>query len=288
MRRRYDALAHERDEIVAKRDEALKQLADEQGRSHSLEDQIGRLDLERSPAFREKYDVPIIAIRNELAGQFVHAGVPQDRAVKLADQVVQTQSPDDVPAVVSELPTAVQGMAMYKHAEVNRLFEERERELNDWRATQEGLSEVGARESVEVSARQRNELCDTGIDRLSRAVRFWDDPAFVSYRDAQASKVKAWFAQAPRDQIAAAAVEGALVAPFAYDQIEKLQREVADLRGRYESRMRLSAPGVAPYYAPVAPPAPPPPPPPQMQPEDMDDPVRAAQRLVMGTLLPGR
>lgn len=133
-----------------------------------------------------------------------------------------------------------------------------------------------------MTAQRRQEMCNTGFDRVSKVVSFWNDPAFDKYRQAQESNVKAWYSQASDDQIAAAAVEGALVAPFAYAQIEALQNMVIELQGRLQGHARLASPPVSPFFrgAPT-----PPPPPAQPKPQRQDDisPLESAEQLVAST-----
>ena len=103
--------------------------------------------------------------------------------------------------------------------------------------------------------------------------------------------MKAWYGQAGEDQLAAAAVEGALVAPFAYRMIDGLARKVAELQGVIDARNRISAPATVPYFRAPAVPAPAPAPAPKPADprawSDVDtktDPLKAAASLVDGSL----
>ena len=292
--RQYRQLAHDlrnrltqafgaRDEFVQKQDELTKQLTEAQAQNKALEDEIGRMDLRRSPDFIQKYDQPVLAIRDGLADEFHKHGVAPDDAVALATRVLDANSSDDVPELVASLPPAVQGMAMYKYSEADRIIADREQALSSWRETQAGLDQVSRRESPVLAAQHREALCNTGFERVSRVVKFWDDPAFAAYRDKESANIKSWFQQAPEDQVVAAAVEGALVAPFAYEQIGKLQQEVARLSQALESRTRLAAPTVSPYYSSVPVPPPPAPPPKGPTQADADDPIGYATRLIRGS-----
>ena len=80
-----------------------------------------------------------------------------------------------------------------------------------------------------------------------------------------------------------AAIEGALVAPFAYQQIAKLQQANAELTRRLQASGRLSAPGVAPFFQSAPAPVPPPPAPAEPVDESGGDPVRAAEQMVRNT-----
>ena len=99
----------------------------------------------------------------------------------------------------------------------------------------------------------------------------WNDPGFAEYRSANEAKAKAWLGQAPEPQVAAAALEGMLVAPFAYKLVEGLTAEVLKLRSALDARHRAASPTVAPYY--VSPPVPPAPPRPAAPTTPLGNPV---------------
>ena len=55
-------------ETFAQRESALaEQLTAEQNRAKDLEERIGKMDLEQAPEFKKKYDVPITAVKDEIA-----------------------------------------------------------------------------------------------------------------------------------------------------------------------------------------------------------------------------
>ena len=282
FKQRLEAAAAEKAKFLEEKAALEKQILDGQTKAKSLEDQIGKLDLERSPAFQDKYDKPVLAIRDQLAQEFERNGLKPDDAANLANSVLNANTVDEVPELLASLPNAVQGMAIYKWQEATGLFNQRDQALTEWRQTQTGLEQVNGKEAAVMTAQRRQELCDTGFDRVSKVVTFWSDPAFDKYRQAQEGNVKAWYSQASDDQLAAAAIEGALVAPFAYAQIEALQNLVAELQGRLQGHTRLASPPVAPYFSGSQPP-PPPPPAPKPDPQAVDNPVEAAEKLVATT-----
>ena len=276
----------------AQRESAItEKLTAEQNRAKELEEKLGQLDLEQSPAFREKYDAPLNAVSAEIAKTLVANGYQPQQADDLARQVVLAK---DVAAVSSlpgmaELPSTVQGMIMYKFNEADGLWAQRDQALAEWRSTREGLQQTATREDAVVSAQRRAELVGTGIDRVSKVAPdfIWNDPEFAEFRKTEVEKVKAWYGQAPEDQIAAAAVEGALVAPFAYRLVKGLMDKVMELQGALDAHHRIGNPRTVPYYRPpevAAPPAPPPPPAGEQKswtPVDTGtDPVAAASSLI--------
>lgn len=282
LKQRLEAATAEKTKFIEEKTAFEKQLLDEQTRTKDLENQIGKLDLSKSSAFKEKYDRPIWDLRQQLAGDLAANGASNDDAAKLADAVIVAESSDEIVDMLSRFPSAVQGMAIYKWQEANSLYQQRDVALDEWRQTQAGLDQVATKETAVMSAQRRQELCDTGFDRVAKVVNFWSDPAFDKYKQAQEANVKAWYSQASDDQLAAAAIEGALVAPFAYSQIEALQNRVAELEGVLQGHTRLVSPPVAPYYSGVPTP-PPPPPPPKRDPDATPTPLSAAEQLVSGT-----
>ena len=110
----------------------------------------------------------------------------------------------------------------------------------------------------------------------------WRGPACCVYRDLGRYETE--------DQLAAAAVEGALVAPFAYRLVEGLGQKIVELQGVIDARNQLGNPRTVPYYHGT----PPPPPPPEpdkggegksWQPvEAGTDPLAAAGALASGAL----
>ena len=248
----------------AQRESAItEKLAAEQRRAADLEERLGKLDLTQSPAFRQKYDAPIESIRAAIAQTLVQNGLQQQAADELAKSVVLADNATQVPQLpgVSELPAAVQGMLMYKFNEADALWAQRNQAITDWRATRTGLEQTQVREDAVVSAQRRSELANASLDVLSRIVPqfVWADPAFEQLRTTEVDKVKAWYGQAKDEQIAAAAIEGALVAPYAYKLIEGLSNKVLELQGVIDARTRAAHPTVSPYFMSPTPPPPPPP-----------------------------
>jgi hypothetical protein len=280
LRSKLEAAYGSQTATTQKQEEMARQLAEAQAQTKALENEIGKLDLRRSPEFIQKYDMPIAGIRDQLAEEFAKHGVTPDDAMNLAVGVLDAENSEQVQEVVSSLPPAIQGMAMYKYAEADRLFAERGQALDAWRETQAGLEQVERRETPVLTAQHRETLCNSGFDRVARVVQFWDDPAFQSYREREAPNVRSWFGQAPEDQVVAAAVEGALVAPFAYNQIRMLQNENAQLKQALEGRVRIAAPTVAPYFKSAPVPPPPAPATPQPTQSDLENPLDFASRLI--------
>lgn len=244
-----------------------------------LETQLAQSDIRKSPKFREQFDVPVYQSIDAVAGVFSKNGFSEEDSRKLAVHVLQSESEEDVRGILDKLPTISQGEISVLSRGYYHAIDARNQALDDWQNTHSQYVEP------EVNPfEQRVSNVQAGIEKLSSVVKFWDDPAFVKYRQSEVSdNLASWIAEAPEDQIITAALEGALVAPFAYQQIAKLQQANAELTRRLQAAGRLGAPGVTPFFqsapAPVAPaPAP-------AEPADdiNGDPVRAAEQMVRNT-----
>lgn len=232
------------------------ELAKERERAKGLEDELGRLDLTRSTEFQAKFDKPLQDIEGQVYQTLLSNGYDQDNAAAAARQVVMAQSLDELGDLMQNLPDVVRGQLAYKFSEADKLWAARQQALNEWQTTSAGLEAASTRDRAAEAAHRRSELASGALERLSTTVApmVWNDPAFAEYRAENEAKAKAWLGQAPEPQVAAAALEGMLVAPFAYKLIEGLSAEVLKLRSALDARHRAASPTVAPYY--VSPPVP--------------------------------
>lgn len=232
------------------------ELAKERERAKGLEDELGRLDLTRSTEFQAKFDKPLQEIEGQVYQTLLSNGYDQDNAAAAARQVVMAQSLDELGDLMQNLPDVVRGQLAYKFSEADKLWAARQQALNEWQTTSAGLEAASTRDRAAEAAHRRSELASGALERLSTTVApmVWNDPAFAEYRAENEAKAKAWLGQAPEPQVAAAALEGMLVAPFAYKLIEGLSAEVLKLRSALDARHRAASPTVAPYY--VSPPVP--------------------------------
>lgn len=259
-----ESLRQQLTDMEARRGEVDKQYADlnselakERERVKGLEDELGRLDLTRSTEFQAKFDKPLQEIEGQVYQTLLSNGYDQNNAASAARQVVMAQSLDDLGELMQGLPDVVRGQLAYKFSEADKLWAARQQALDEWQTTSAGLEAASTRDRAAEAAHRRAELASGAMERLATTVApmVWNDPAFAEYRSANEAKAKAWLGQAPEPQVAAAALEGMLVAPFAYKLVEGLTAEVLKLRSALDARHRAESPTVAPYY--VSPPVPP-------------------------------
>lgn len=245
-----------------------EQLNAKEQRIHELEDEIGRMDLTRSPAFIEKYDAPINDVVGDIARTLVDNGYQQSAADDLARRVLAADH-GDVPGLISELPTHVQGMIMVKAEQADGLFAARDQALADWRTSAEGLAAVQQRGNSLVAAQHMDKMASAAVNILhsmgpSTMPPAYQvvDPQFASDRDTQERKFRSWVQQAPEEQKYAAMLEG-FMAPKTYEMLATTMAENTRLKQILASRGMLAAPPVGASPAYVPPPPPPPPQPPQ-------------------------
>jgi hypothetical protein len=226
-----------------------------------LRNEIGRIDLSRSPEFQEKYEAPIVSVHDELTKTFVANGLTQQDAEELSSQVLQAGS-EGFADLVSRFPTHVQGIAALKVQEADRLFEARQQALTDWETSQSGLAAVASRGSALIEAQRRDNLATQAIDNLrampmDKRVPAYQvtDPAFVADREKHEREFKAWIQQAPVEQQYTAMLEG-FMAPKTYEMLAEYARENAELKQALYNHTRAN-PRVAPSHSTFAPPQPP-------------------------------
>ena len=267
-RAKYNGVLAAAKDYQTKEREFGEQIEAKDKRIHELEDEIGRLDLSRSPEFRERYDAQLNAIRDSVAADLASAGVDATKASELAEQILTVQ-PSEVPALVSELPPHVQGMVMIRVENADKVWAEREKALEDWRATATGLAAVEERGSAVVQAERISRLAERAVEIVRNlppdkgAVPAYGviEPTFVRDRDAKEQQFHEWVVRAPEEQRYAAMFEG-FMAPKTYEMCANLWRENQDLKRRLYGARAVSVPPVQPAQpTPPPPPAPPAPPP---------------------------
>ena len=274
-------------EELNKRDEQIK----------ALQDEIGRTDLTRSPAFREKYDVPLQEVQSDIARTLVDNGYSNDNAMEFASKVL-TAERSQIPDMIRELPTHVQGIIMVNAEKADGLWNARSQALDDWRTSAEGLAAVEARGSAMVNAQRIDQLTQQAMDIIhsmpaaNGQIPAYQvvDPLFVADRNAKEQQFKAWVQQAPEEQKYAAMLEG-FMAPKTYEMLENMMKENMELKQALNNRGRLSAPPIYPSHSTWAPPPPPPPPRPTVQQNGYEEieavnPAQAVARSIMAQFMP--
>lgn len=233
----------------------------------SLQDDIGRMDLTRSVQFREQYDKPILEVQSDIARTLIDNGIDKEQAVRAAEQIV-TSDRDDVPQLLSNLPTYAQGIVMVAFDKADKLYAQREHAISEWRQTQEGLDQSSTRGRVIADARHTLELANDAINLVRSLPESKGmvpafqvtEPTFAADREQKVDQFKSWVQNAPEDQRMAAMFEG-FMAPKTYEMLDQVMRENLQLKEALASRSRLVSPPVNSWTPPAVPTQPPPPPP---------------------------
>ena len=271
LRGKYNHLVEDTKKFQGEKAEFATQLNAKDEEIRRLQDEIGRMDLSRSPEFQEKYDAPIRAATDEVAKLLLANGMQQQDAAALAREII-TSDPQSVPDKIANLPTHVQGMIMYQAKDADVLWSARDQALSDWRQSAEGLAAVAARGSAIVDAQRTSQLADKAIGivkglppekGLPPAFQV-TDPAFVADRDAKERLFRSWVQNAPEEQKMAAMFEG-FMAPKTYEMVDDVFRENAQLKQMLYAKARVDSPPIAALRMPApalrpptAPPAAPP------------------------------
>lgn len=223
-----------------------------------LQDDLGKIELSRSPAFREKYDAPLDATCLEIAAVLEQNGVPKDQAQQKAYGIMTTD-PAALPDVIADLPSLAQGEISIRARTARKILADREAELAEWRKSQIGLEEVHARENDVRYAQHAAELADKAIlDVRALTSTTGQIPAyavtdkdFAAERDAREAAFKEWFVRAPEDQKVSAMLEG-FMAVQTYKMLQQTMVENLQLKQALMSRGSFRNPPAMP--TPSAPP----------------------------------
>ena len=287
FRNKYNELVESTKKFQAERTSFGEQLNKKDEEIKALQDEIGRTDLTRSPAFQEKYDAPLRAVQDDVARTLVDNGYTQDQAMEAARQIL-TADRKQIPDMIRELPTHVQGIIMVNAEKADNMWAARAQALDDWRNSAEGLAAVEARGSAIVNAQKIDQLATRAIEMIrsmpvdkGKAPAYQVvDPVFVADRDAKEQQFKAWVQQAPDEQKYAAMLEG-FMAPKTYEMLEAVMQENMQLKQALSGRARLSSPPVSAFPGSWAPPPPPPPKAPVVNKDGYSeaDPVNPAQDI---------
>lgn len=275
FRNKYNQLVEDTKKFQGEKAEFATQLNAKDAEIKSLRDELGRIDLSRSPEFQEKYDAPLRAATDEVVKVLLANGMQQNDAVALARDVVETDDPQSRPEKLANLPAHVQGMILYQAQEADKLWNARVQALNDWKQSADGLAAVAARGSAIIDAQRTQRLADDAIrvikglppeKGLPPAFQV-TEPGFVADRDAKEQQFRSWVQNAPEDQKMAAMFEG-FMAPKTYEMVDNVFRENLQLKQMLYARTRVDAPPIAAMRMPapnlrpgVAVPAQPPQPP---------------------------
>ena len=250
-RDKYNQLVEETKRYLGEKSEFAAQLNAKDEEIKKLQDEIGRIDLSRSPEFQQRYDAPLRDAAGEIERLLSANGIGQNEAKTLADEIMAADA-QTLPDKIANLPTHVQGMIMYQAQRIDQLWTDRTKALDEWKQSAEGLAAVAARGHAIVDAQRTSQLVDGAItlvkslpsDKGLPPAFQVTDPEFVADRETKEQQFRAWVQQAPDDQKMAAMFEG-FMAPKTYEMLENTFRENIALKQMLYARTRVDAPPVA-------------------------------------------
>lgn len=263
---KYNALVESTKGFVDEKSKFADALNAKDNEIKQLQDDLGKIELSRSPAFREKFDAPINQKCLEIAAVLEQNGVPKEEAQQRAVALVSAD-PAQLADAIANLPTLAQGEIGIRARDARKIMVDREAELAEWRKSQIGLSEVQHREDNVRFAQHAAELADKAIadiraltpDKGQIPAYVVTDKDFASERDAREAAFKEWFVRAPEEQKVSAMLEG-FMAIKTYEMLQQTMLENMQLKQALAIRLGAAAPRVSPTPAPE-PPAPTPVPP---------------------------
>lgn len=266
------------EELTRAQTEFAEKLAAEQAKVAQLEESLGRISLENSPKFKERYDADFQAIVKKTANTLTrYGGVDEDKAVARAQRILRA-SPEEIVELVKELPSSVAGAVITHSSEAQALMERRQLELDTWRESQAAAAHDEARESMVAKVTQRRDMANAAIqEAINSGVSIYDvSHPQLAERAQELTKEFMGFAQAatPDDLMRLAAMGHAM--PAYLDTIQWYARKVEDLEANLRSRAyagAVPAGGFTPSEAPPRSPV-----------EDIQDPMAFAKAAVSGIL----
>lgn len=141
-----------------------------QERVQQLENELGRLDLERSPAFQDQYGRPIQLVEAKATSVLVRAGVGEDVAKKVLEQVFsktdirqQERVFDDLDVEVSP---AIVGAVLQLAVERDEASQARAKALGDWKASRASVEERANREKQARDVKDAQGLLSTALEEV--------------------------------------------------------------------------------------------------------------------------
>lgn len=227
-----------------------KELEEKDRAVADLQERLGRVNLEASPKFQQKYDLRIQESIGRLANNLVKWGkVEQDKASQLATRLVRS-TPDQLDAELSKVSPAIAGMVMSAWQDVQGISTERQAALQEWKKSMAALKIEETQNMTQEAIRQRQALAEKAVEEAAGSGCFVyrdigtpeSKAASKQYRDAFAGFVQ----NATQSELVRKAADG-FAAPTLY-QVIKLQADrIKQLEASAVSRRAVSELPVGAY-----------------------------------------
>lgn len=228
-------------ETGAARDALQRQIEEKETMIKDLEERLGRVNLEASPAFQSKFDNRIKAIEGRLAknlSQFAQVG--DDKAAEAASALLKA-TPEALNERLSKLPPAVAGAVLNSWQDAHDVATERASALAEWRKTLTAVELEDRQTRTQGDIKQRRDVALKAIEDAAGTGCFvYSDigtpeskEAVTKYREAFLGFVQT----ADHGELIRKAADG-FAAPTLYrvidlqkDRIRQLETELASRNG---------------------------------------------------------
>lgn len=255
---KYNALVESTKGFVDEKAAFADALNAKDGEIKQIQDDLGKIELSRSPAFKQKYDSPLEDICAAMAEVLRNNGVEDEQSYNMAYDIM-TADPADVPGMIADRPALAQGELVIHARNAQKILADRQTELDDWRNSQAGFDAVAQRQNSIQFAQHMDEMAGKAVQILHSLAPEQGqvpayavvDPDFSRTREEKEAQFKQWLSRAPEDQRYAAMLEG-FMAPLTYQMLQQTMTENAQLKQALSSRAGL----MMPRSVPMAPPAP--------------------------------
>lgn len=139
-------------------------------RVQELENEIGRIDLSRSPAFREQYEGPLQQVENTAFTVLTRAGVDEADARSVLAQVWGTQNLREREVAFDSLDTdvspAVVGSIIQMSVQYDQARETRDKALEEWKTSRAAVEERATREKQAKDTRSVQDITTKAFERV--------------------------------------------------------------------------------------------------------------------------
>jgi len=150
----------------ARAKELETQLEQERQKAKQLEDELGKIDLTRSPAFRSQYDDKINQVGGKMVQTLIAEGVDQNEAVNFVRQVISETKPAARERLIRDMAPGLEGTLSGLAIQIDEVTQTRAAALEKWRETQAALSEVETRQRVAEITGKVDEVTGAAVDEV--------------------------------------------------------------------------------------------------------------------------
>jgi hypothetical protein len=221
-------MAAKADAVAATEAEKFKTEVEEYKKKvETLESDIGKLDLTRSPTFRQQYDDRINQIGGKMVEVLAKEGVDQNEAVQFVRQLISEQKPSVRERLIDDMAPGLKGTLSALGIQVDEVVQNRAVALENWKSTAAALEELDTRKRVADMTGKVSEYVSAAVEEAKKL----GNPYYVETKD------EAWNQEVAQRQDALKGVllsgDMSKIASFVAEGLT-----AADLRVRYAKLLK--------------------------------------------------